>query len=186
MTFQAYLDTVRAKTGLGPAEFRVLAEEKGYLLPGVKTGTITAWLKEDFDLGPGHAMAIVATFKEQPSAESRLTKQLSGAKAHWAPAYESLLATVREFGEVGVEPTDTYVSLTKPKAPGKPAAKFAIVAFSADRLDLGIKLKGADATDRFEAAGSWNSMVTHRLRVGDPAQIDAEAVDWLRRAYEAA
>jgi len=186
MTFQAYLDTIRAKTGLGPREFRVLAEEKGFLEPGVKTGTIVAWLKEDFDLGPGHAMALVATFKEQPSAESRIEKQLSGAKAHWRPTYESLLETVGGFGEVAVDPTDTYVSLTKPKAPGKPAAKFAIVAFTADRLDLGIKLKAAQAEGRFETAGSWNSMVTHRVRITDPAEIDTEVVDWLRRAYDAA
>ncbi len=185
MTFQAYLDTVLAKTGLGPKEFRALAQEKGYLQPGVKTGTITAWLKEDYDLGPGHAMAIVSTFKEQPSDESRIDKQLSGAKAHWRPAYESLLATVQSFGEVAVDPTDTYVSFTKPRPP-KVAAKFAIVAFTADRLDIGIKLKGVDAGGRFEAAGSWNAMLTHRVRVADPADIDAEVVDWLRRAYDAA
>jgi Domain of unknown function (DUF5655) len=29
-------------------------------------------------------------------------------------------------------------------------------------------------------------MVTHRLRVTDPAQIDDEALDWLKRAYDAA
>lgn len=186
MTFQAYLDTIRAKTGMGPKEFRAIAQEKGLLEPGVKTGTVTAWLKEDYGLGAGHAMAIVATFKEQPTDEGRIEKQLSGAKAHWRPAYESLLDTVRGFGEVALDPTDTYVSLTKPKAPGKPAAKFAIVAFTADRLDLGIKLKGADAEGRFEASGSWNSMVTHRVRVTEAGQIDAEVVEWLRRAYDAA
>jgi hypothetical protein len=29
----------------------------------VKAGVIVAWLKEDFQLGHGHAMAIVALFK---------------------------------------------------------------------------------------------------------------------------
>jgi hypothetical protein len=29
-------------------------------------------------------------------------------------------------------------------------------------------------------------MVTHRLRVTDPAQIDDETLDWLKRAYDAA
>ncbi len=36
---------------------------KGLLQPGVKAGAIVAWLKRDFGLGPGHAMAIYATFK---------------------------------------------------------------------------------------------------------------------------
>ena len=29
-------------------------------------------------------------------------------------------------------------------------------------------------------------MVTHRLRVSNPEQIDGEVLDWLERAYEAA
>ena len=150
----------------------------------MKTGTIMAWLKEDFDLGPGHAMAIVSTFKEQPSDDARLEKQFAGAKAQWRPTFESLLETVRTFGEVETAPTDTYISLVKPGT--KVPAKFAIVAFTADRMDVGIKLKSAEAEGRFEAAGSWNSMVTHRVRITDAAQVDAELVGWLQRAYDAA
>ena len=37
--------------------------KQGVLTPGVKAGEIVAWLKEDFGLGHGHAMAIYATFK---------------------------------------------------------------------------------------------------------------------------
>jgi Domain of unknown function (DUF4287) len=33
------------------------------LKPGVKAAEIIAWLKKDFDLGHGHAMAIYAAFK---------------------------------------------------------------------------------------------------------------------------
>jgi hypothetical protein len=29
-------------------------------------------------------------------------------------------------------------------------------------------------------------MVTHRVRVTDPAQVDAELIGWLRAAYDAA
>jgi len=39
---------------------------------------------------------------------------------------------------------------------------------------------------RVEPSGSWNSMVTHRVRVTDPAQVDAELIGWLRAAYDAA
>jgi hypothetical protein len=60
MSFQAYLDSIQAKTGKTPADFKKLAEKKGLLKPGVKAGQIVAWLKEDFDLGHGHAMAIYA------------------------------------------------------------------------------------------------------------------------------
>jgi hypothetical protein len=61
MSFQAYIDNIKQKTGKTPEDFKQLAEEKGLLKPGVKAGEIVAWLKEDFGLGHGHAMAIYAT-----------------------------------------------------------------------------------------------------------------------------
>ena len=68
MSFQAYIDNIKKKTGKSPEDFKKLAEKKGFLQKGelqegVKAGEIIAWLKEDFDLGHGHAMAIYAVFK---------------------------------------------------------------------------------------------------------------------------
>ena len=68
MSFQAYLDNIQAKTGKSPADFKAMAEKKGFavkgkLNPAVKAGEIVQWLKDDFDLGHGHAMAIVALLK---------------------------------------------------------------------------------------------------------------------------
>ena len=63
MTFQAYLDNIKAKTGKTPKEFKAIAKKKGLLEPGVKAGQIVAWLNEDFGLGRGHAMAIYHVLK---------------------------------------------------------------------------------------------------------------------------
>ncbi len=68
MSFQAYLTNIEAKTGKSAADFRVYAAEKGWLAggtlrPDVKAGAIVADLKEQFALGHGHAMAIVALLK---------------------------------------------------------------------------------------------------------------------------
>lgn len=66
MSFQGYLKTIKEKTGKGPADFRQLAEEKGFTKNGellAKAGDITNWLKADFELGHGHAMAIYALLK---------------------------------------------------------------------------------------------------------------------------
>ena len=60
MSFQAYINNIKAKTGKSPEDFKKLAEEKGLLKPGVKAGEIVQWLKADFELGHGHAMAIYA------------------------------------------------------------------------------------------------------------------------------
>jgi hypothetical protein len=68
MSFQAYLDTIQNKTGKSPDELKQLATEKGFLINGVlrreiKAGQIVQWLKDDFNLGHGHAMAVYALFK---------------------------------------------------------------------------------------------------------------------------
>jgi hypothetical protein len=60
MSFQAYLDNVEAKTGKSAEALRALAVE---LAAGVKAGAVVDWLKQDFDLGHGHAMSIVAFIK---------------------------------------------------------------------------------------------------------------------------
>jgi hypothetical protein len=66
MSFQAYLRTIKQKTGKGPADFRAMAEEKGFTKNGgliAKAGDIVSWLKADYELGHGHAMAIYALLK---------------------------------------------------------------------------------------------------------------------------
>jgi hypothetical protein len=68
MSFQAYIDNIKAKTGKTPSDFKKLAEKKGFIVddklnPKIKATEITNWLKEEFELGHGHAMAIFAAFK---------------------------------------------------------------------------------------------------------------------------
>jgi hypothetical protein len=63
MSFQAYLDNIEIKTGKTPNEFIALAKQRGYDDPGTKPAVIVEWLKQDFDLGRGHAMAIVHIIK---------------------------------------------------------------------------------------------------------------------------
>jgi hypothetical protein len=62
MSFQAYLDNIEKKTGKTPAEFVELATAKGFG-SDTKAGEIVTWLKTDFDLGHGHAMALVHVIK---------------------------------------------------------------------------------------------------------------------------
>ena len=85
MSFQAYLDNIKAKTGKTPEDFKALAEQKGLLREDMKTGQIVAWLKEDFGLGRGHAMAIVLTLRSgsppEEKAEKPVVKHVRGSSA---------------------------------------------------------------------------------------------------------
>jgi hypothetical protein len=79
MSFQAYLDNIETKTGKTPRELLALASERGLDAAGVKAGAIVDWLKADFDLGRGHAMALVHVIKHGPRIPS---KHVGGAGAH--------------------------------------------------------------------------------------------------------
>ena len=180
MSFQAYLDTIFEKTGLGPDDFRRIATERGL----TKHADILAWAKGELGLGHGHANAIAAVLKQAGGptpTDEKLDKHFAGKKAAWRAVYDDVIARVTAFGsDVEISPADSYINVNRK---GK---KFAILQITGERMDIGIKLKGHDATTRFEAAGSWNAMVTHRVRVTAPDQIDPELLAWLHTAYEAA
>ncbi len=183
MSFQAYIDNIKAQTGMTPEDFLAVAERKGYLRQGVKTSEIVTWLKNDYGLGRGHAMAIVLTFenatKPKVSSDERIAKHFAGDKARWQKPYDGLLNKLNSFGpDITVSPTTSYISLLRGNQ------KFAILQITKDRLDIGIKAKGMKTNARFERAGDWNSMVTHRVRITDPQQIDAEVLGWLKQAYQ--
>ncbi len=185
MTLKAYYDNIKAQTGKTPQDFKVLAEKKGLLEEGVKTGRIVQWLKNDFGLGHGHAMSIVLYLQTsgQPtvSKEEQIAKHFKGGKSRWRKPYDSLYSKLQKFGpDVTAAPTNTYISLLRKNK------KFAILQVTSERMDIGIKLKGAKTTDRLSTAGAWNAMVTHRVQVSDPKQIDAEVLRWLKQAFETA
>lgn len=71
MSFQAYLDAIEEKTGLTPRELVHLARERGYHEPSTKAGTIVDWLKEDYGLGRGHAMALVHVIRNGPKVSDK-------------------------------------------------------------------------------------------------------------------
>ncbi len=113
--------------------------------------------------------------------DERIDKHFSGSRSGWRKMYDQLVKKVSSFGpDVTVSPTNSYISLLRK---GK---NFAIVQVTSDRLDIGIKRKGTAAAGRFEKSGTWNNMVTHRVRIDDPKQIDAEVISWLHQAYDKA
>jgi hypothetical protein len=65
MTFQAYLDNIRTKTGKTPEQLKTLAAKAGVYSRDMKASALVAWLKKEFDLGHGHSMAVWAVFKSK-------------------------------------------------------------------------------------------------------------------------
>ena len=141
-----------------------------------KHGEIVKFLKTDHGFTHGYANLVA----HQDDGDLVAT-QYAGDKAALRPIYDKLLKAARGFGpDLEVAPKKTYVSLRRTK-------QFALVQPSTrTRVDLGINLKGTPPAGRLEASGSFNAMVSHRVRLETLEDVDAEVVGWLKNAYDAA
>ena len=148
-----------------------------------KHGEIVKHLKTDHEMTHGFANLVAHKHKEagQPSASSGslVEQQYAGAKADLKPIYEAIAKAVQKFGsDVEIAPKKAYVSLRRNK-------QFALVQPSTKtRVDVGINLKGEPPTGRLEASGSFNAMVSHRVRLTQSSDVDAELIKWLKKAYK--
>jgi hypothetical protein len=110
--------------------------------------------------------------------ENFVDAQYAGKEA-LRPIYDALVAAIGSFGDdVEIAPKRTYVSLRRKRQFGL------IQPSTATRVDVGINLKGMEPAGRLEKSGSFNSMVSHRVRLGAVGEVDDELIGWLRQAYE--
>lgn len=175
--------SLEAKTGRSMDRWVALVGTSGRQ----KHGEIVAWLKSEHGVTHGYAnlIAHIALGSDAVSAAAGGTDlvaaQYAGAKAGLRPVYDALVGAVQRFGpDVEVSPKKAYVSLRRSK-------QFAIVQPStATRVDVGLNLKGVPAKGRLEPSGSFNAMVSHRVRVDKAADVDRELVGWLKQAYDGA
>jgi hypothetical protein len=65
MSFQAYIDNIKTKTGKSPEDFKKQMQREGLLRPELKATELVNWLRKEYDLGHGHSMAIWAVFKSK-------------------------------------------------------------------------------------------------------------------------
>jgi len=150
-----------------------------------KHGQIVSWLKSEHTLGHGYANLIAQSVLGGTTAttdgDDLLTAQYAGTKAAVKPIYDALVKVVTGLGnDVELSTKKTYVSLRRSKQFGL------IQPSTAARVDVGLNLKGVAAAGRLEDSGSFNAMVSHRVRLGSVSEVDAELKALLKRAYEAA
>jgi hypothetical protein len=148
-------------------------------------GQIVTMLKKEHGVTHGYANLIAHKYLRSDagssgSGEDLVAAQYGGAKAAVKPIYDALVARIERFGkDVELAPKKQYVSLRRSK-------QFGLLQPAANRLDVGVNLKGEPASGRLEASGSWNTMVSHRVRVTAVSEVDEQLIGWLRDAYERA
>lgn len=80
MSYQAYLDAIEAKTGKTPQELLDEAASRGFG-PDTKAGEVVEWLRDDYGVGRGHAMALYGVLKKGPGGAVP-EKHVGAAGAH--------------------------------------------------------------------------------------------------------
>lgn len=176
----AMIANLEAKTGKSLDEWVALARASGH----ARHGALVTWLKAAHGLGHGYASLVAhKTFASDAGStdDAALVEAMfAGPKAAMRPVYDRVAAIVSDLDGAGFAPKKGYVSFRRSKQFGlaQPSTK--------DRLDLGLTLKGVEPSGRLEAAGSWNGMVTHRVRIGSVDEVDPEVEGWIRQAWAAA
>jgi hypothetical protein len=77
MTYKAYIDNIKAKTGKGPEYFQALAKKKGL----TKYGDLLSWLKSDCGLVHGHANAVILYIQNPELAKKKILEDARKEKA---------------------------------------------------------------------------------------------------------
>ena len=179
---QTMINNLPDKTGKSLDQWLALLAKQSF----AKHGEIVKWLKGEHGVTHGFANLIAHSHLTAAKGgaagdDDLVAAQYSKAKKGLRPIYDKIIKMVEGFGgDVEVSPKKTYVSLRRSK-------QFALVQPSTkDRVDVGINLKGHDTTDRLEASGSFNAMVSHRVRITSGKDVNAELKRWLKKAYDAA
>lgn len=177
---QTMLDNLPEKTGKSMAQWSAVLNKAGL----VAHGEIMKLLKGKHGVTHGFANLIAQTYRAGLSGgapDDPLAAQYAGAKAALKPIYDAVVAAVQQFGDdVELAPKKAYVSIRRNK-------QFALVQPSTKtRVDLGINLKGVEPQGRLEASGSFNAMVSHRVRLEKKSDVNKQVKDWLKQAYDAA
>lgn len=180
--FATMIKNLEEKTGKSLDQWVKIARSFGEL----KHAQIVKELKEQHGLGHGYANLVAHTASgaagsNAPAGDDLIASQYAGEKTALRPLYDKLIKTIRTFGnDIEIAPKKAYVSLRRSKQFGliQPTTK--------TRLDIGINLKGIAPAGRLEASGSFNAMVSHRVRIETEKDINKELIGWLKKAYECA
>lgn len=179
------LANIEKRTGKTLAELAAIVKGSGL----AKHGELRDMLKRDLGMGHGDANTLVHHVLKSDGQSAAAEKNLStddvvaalyvGPKAALRPIHDKLMAEINKFGEFEIAPKKTYVSLRRKK-------QFAMIGPATNtRVEVGLNMKDVGATERLLAMPP-NSMCNYKVKLSNEAEVDAELIAWIRRAFESA
>ncbi len=146
-----------------------------------KHGEIIKFLKAEHGFTHGFANFVSLKARAADAAsfdEKDLIEAQYKGKESLKPIYEHILGEVKKFGD------DVEVATKKANVSLKTKKQFALVQPSTKtRIDLGLKLKGKEPQGRLENSGPFGAMCTHRIKLSQVSEVDAEVINYLKEAY---
>ena len=143
--------------------------------------SLKAWLAQEGVTGYASQLLVMETFGYPSfvttSADELIDNQYAD-RPHLRPIYDEIINATRELGEFVVQARQGFVSLVTPRR------TFArIQATTKNRVDLGLRLEGTKSAGRLQSSRIHETMKL-QISFTKPEEVDAEALRWLKQAYD--
>lgn len=178
---QTQIANIEKNTGKPLSEWIAIVNNSGLQ----KHGELVNFLKDTHGFTHGNANTVVHFAKQShagaaDSAGQLIEEQYKGKEQLYV-YYQKIMAEILSWAnDIEQAPKKAYMSLRRKK-------QFAILqASTKERLDIGLNIKSVAPTGMAIAAGSWNSMCTHRIKIENEQSINNELYGWIKQAYDQA
>jgi Domain of unknown function (DUF5655) len=145
---------------------------------------LRVWLAERGVTGYAQTLLVMERFGYPDFLLATAEELIDGQYAdrpHLRPILDAVLAAAQALGPVTVQARKTYVSLVSPRR-----TFAAVKATTKQRVDLGLRLDGQAPGGRLlDGSRLTGGSVNLRIALASLADLDAEAVALLERAYQA-
>ena len=179
--YATQIANIEKSTGKKLSEWTTILNKSGLS----KHGELVNFLKAKHSFTHGNANMLVHTAKQSHAqAEENdtdwIAEQYKG-KEELKKWYDKIMQEINQFGkDVEISPKKAYVSLRRKK-------QFAIIQPSTKtRIDIGLNIKGIAPSGIAEAAGSWNAMCTHRIKLEDEKMLNTALINLIKQGYDQA
>ena len=146
---------------------------------------LRAWLKQEHDVTGYPAMLLAWETFGYPDFLTATADELVDAqyadRPDLRPIFDAVIAAVSALSGAEIQARKTYVSLVSPRR-----MVGIVQASTKKRVDVGLRLDDVEPQGRLVLAKSLGSdRITRRLALESVDDLDDEALDWIRRAYDA-
>jgi hypothetical protein len=174
---ETYLRVLEERSGEDVDAWNRRIREKGF----ADEASLRAWLTEQGVTGYPQTFLVMERFGYPEFLLASADELIDGQYAdrpQLRPILDAILDATAGLGEVVVQARKTYISLLTPRrtfARVQPTTK--------KRVDLGLRLEGQEPGGRLQPSKMQETMLL-QIGLAAPDEVDAEVLDWLRRAYE--